>query len=88
MSICQRAAKSLSVKLKKNLNPGGLEPGPNALAHTLVVMPKTADFFLRPPTLTHSNFDSPLTFRPYITSMERSTPLPKIDQEIKSLAAF
>ena len=33
-----------------------LQPGPNALAHTLAGMAKAADFFLRPPTLTANNF--------------------------------
>ena len=33
-----------------------LEPGPNALAHTLGGMAEAADFFLRTPTLTASNF--------------------------------
>ena len=35
---------------------GVLEPGPNALAHTLGGMAKAADFFFRTPTLTASNF--------------------------------
>ena len=36
--------------------PDVLEPGPNALAHTLGGMAEAADFFLRTPTLTASNF--------------------------------
>ena len=35
---------------------GVLEPGPNALVHTLGGMAEAADFLLRTPTLTASNF--------------------------------
>ena len=34
----------------------GFEPGPNAIAHALAGMAEAADFFLRTPTLTASNF--------------------------------
>ena len=34
----------------------GIEPGPNALAHKFGGMAEAADFFLRTPTLTASNF--------------------------------
>ena len=34
----------------------GIEPGPNAIAHNLGGMAEAADFFLRTPTLTASNF--------------------------------
>ena len=36
--------------------PSGLEPGPNAIAHTSAGMAEAADFFLRTPTLTATNF--------------------------------
>ena len=36
--------------------PGQLEPGPNAIAHHSGGMAEAADFFLRTPTLTASNF--------------------------------
>ena len=36
----------------------GFEPGPNALAHKSAGMAKVADFFLRPATLTASNFEA------------------------------
>ena len=36
--------------------PGVLEPWPNALAHTLGGMAEAANFFLRTPTLTASNY--------------------------------
>ena len=34
----------------------GIEPGPNAIAHNSGGMAEAADFFLRAPTLTASNF--------------------------------
>ena len=34
----------------------GFEPGPNGIAHALAGMAEAADFFLRTPTLTASNF--------------------------------
>ena len=34
----------------------GFEPGPNGIAHALAGMAEAADFFLRTPTLTTSNF--------------------------------
>ena len=34
----------------------GIKPGPNAIAHNLGGMAEAADFFLRTPTLTASNF--------------------------------
>ena len=40
------------------LTPGEVKPGPNALAHTSAVKAEAADFFLRPPTLTASNFEA------------------------------
>ena len=43
-------------KFENDLTPGVLKPGPNALAHTLGGMAEAADFFLRTPTLTASNF--------------------------------
>ena len=36
----------------------GIEPGPNAIAHNLGGMAEAADFFLRTPTLTASNFEA------------------------------
>ena len=33
-----------------------IEPGPNVLAHKLAGMAEAADFFLRTPSLTASNF--------------------------------
>ena len=42
--------------LKMNDCASGIEPGHNALAHKLAGMAKAADFFLRPPNLTASNF--------------------------------
>ena len=36
----------------------GIEPGPNALVHKSAGMAEAADFFLRPPTLTASNFEA------------------------------
>ena len=51
-SLSQRASKLPAVKLTADR----LKPGPNALAHTLAGMAKAADFFLRGPTLTASNF--------------------------------
>ena len=42
-----------------DLDPGGLESEPHALAHTLALMAEAADFFLRPPILTASNFVVP-----------------------------
>ena len=50
-SVGQRAAKLLSVKVRE-----WFDPGPKVLAHTSVVKAKVSDFFLRPPTLTASNF--------------------------------
>ena len=41
---------------KNDLTPGRLEPGPNGIAHTSAGMAEAADFFLRTPTLTASNF--------------------------------
>ena len=41
---------------ENDLTPGGLKPGPIALAHTSAGMAEAADFFLRSPTLTASNF--------------------------------
>ena len=38
------------------MTPDVLEPGPNAHAHTSAEMAEAADFFLRAPTLTASNF--------------------------------
>ena len=35
---------------------GDLESGPNTLAYSLALKAKVADFFMRPPTLTASNF--------------------------------
>ena len=36
--------------------PGELESGPNTLANSLAVKAEAADFFVRPSTLTASNF--------------------------------
>ena len=36
--------------------PGQLKPGPNAIAHNSGGMAEAADFFLRTPNLTASNF--------------------------------
>ena len=41
---------------KNDLTTGQLEPGPNAIAHNSGGMAEAADFFLRTPTLTASNF--------------------------------
>ena len=41
---------------ENDLTPVVLETGQNALAHTLGGMAEAADFFLRNPTLTSSNF--------------------------------
>ena len=40
------------------LSLGTLEPGPNALAYNSAGMAERADFFLRPPTLTASDFEA------------------------------
>ena len=45
-------------KFENGLAPDEVEPGLNALAHTLAVKAEVADFFLRPPILTASNFDA------------------------------
>ena len=42
--------------LENDLTPGQLEPGPNAIAHNSGGMAEAADFFLRTPTFTASNF--------------------------------
>ena len=67
-SVGQRAAKLLAVKVgglkKKSASRPrpqsasllGFEPGPNGIAHALAGMAEAADFFLRTPTLTASNF--------------------------------
>ena len=53
------------------LSLSGLKPRPNALAHTFAVMAEVADFFLRPPTLTDSNFAALGRIDPtYISCME------------------
>ena len=44
------------LKFKNDLTPGDRERGPLALAHTSAGMAEMADFFLRTPTLTASNF--------------------------------
>ena len=44
------------LNFENDSTPGVLEPGPIVLAHTLAGMAKAADFFLRSPTLTASNF--------------------------------
>ena len=44
------------LNFENDLIPVVLKPGPNALAHTLGGMTKGADFFLKTPTLTASNF--------------------------------
>ena len=54
-SVGQMAASSCSSNFENDSNLVGLEPGPHALAQTLAAMAKAADF-LRPPTLTKSNF--------------------------------
>ena len=48
----------LFTQLKRGLDltPDVLEHGPNALAYTTAEMAEAADFFLRTPTLTASNF--------------------------------
>ena len=43
---------------ENDLTPGGLKPGQITLAHTLAVMAKVADFFLRTSNLTASNFEA------------------------------
>ena len=43
-------------KFENDLTLDVLKPGPNALAHTSAEMAKAADFLLRTPTLTASNF--------------------------------
>ena len=58
-SVSQRAAKLPSVNFENDSNPGGLEPGPNVLVHTLAEMAEATDCFLRPPTLTADNFTPP-----------------------------
>ena len=47
-----------STKFENGLTPDKVEPGPNALAHTLAEMAEAADFFLRTQTLTASNFEA------------------------------
>ena len=48
----------------------GLEPGPNAIAHALAGMAEAADFFLRTPTLTASNFAALLSTDPNFFALE------------------
>ena len=55
-SLGQRASKLPVVKLWNNSSLRGIQPGPNAIAHALAGMAEAADFFLRTPTLTASNF--------------------------------
>ena len=50
-----RAAHQPHVNLKRAYI---LQSWPNALAHSATVKAETADFFLKPPTLTASNFEA------------------------------
>ena len=59
-----------------------LEPGPHTLAHILAVMAEAVDFFLKPPTLTASNFEAIQSIEPILTVLSlRFRPFKEVYQK-------
>ena len=67
LDLSMQVKQGLQIKGKQSYCPSDfedqsdplrLESGPHALAHTLAVMAKAADFFLSSPTLIASNFEA------------------------------
>ena len=76
------------LNFENSWTPGELESGLNALAHNLAGMTEVADFFLRTPTLTASNFDALWLTDPKFLALKDLYSLKKYDKYQESSYNF